>query len=103
MLIILFIPFPTVDPQMTKAQPPKTLDDFLSLLEAQNMTVAAWAREKGLPLGEVYSLLRGRTIGKRGAARTIVIAMGLKPPPMHKPGKPLQRTEVRARAARAAA
>lgn len=88
---------------MTKPQPPKTLDDFLSRLESQNKTVAAWAREQGLPLGEVYSVLRGRTIGKRGAAREIVIAMGLKPPPMHKPGKPLQRTDVRPRAARAAA
>lgn len=81
----------------------KSIDGFLAELQEQNKTVACWARERGLALHDVYMVIRGRTMGRRGAARDVLIAMGITPPPMYGPAKPLQRTSVTPRVARAAA
>lgn len=59
-----------------------TLQSFLKGLESQNKTLASWARDHGFSVGEVYSLSRGRTMGRRGQAREILKAMGVEPPPM---------------------
>ena len=80
LLIIAFTLFPTLNAYMKSATP--TLKPFLKGLEDQNKTLASWAREQGFALGEVYALTRGRTQGRRGQAREILIAMGITPPPM---------------------
>lgn len=67
---------------MKKAAPPKTINDFLAELEAQNKTLSQWARENGVRIDNVYQLLAGRTTGSRGKCREILIAMGVPPPPM---------------------
>lgn len=87
---------------MSKHRTPQTLHAFLCDLERQNKTVAAWAREKGLALHDVYMVIRGRTMGRSGKAREVLIAMGIDPPPMFGPAKPLMRASVRPRVARAA-
>lgn len=88
---------------MSKARTPKTLQTFLCSLERQNKTVAAWSRERGLALHDVYMVIRGRTMGRSGKAREVLIAMGIEPPPMYGPAKPLARACVRPRSARSAA
>lgn len=59
-----------------------TLSEFLSQLEKQNKTLSDWAREHGFSLHMVFSVARGRSNGKRGQSRDILIAMGVEPPPM---------------------
>lgn len=65
------------------ATSPKTVAEFLTSLEAKEMTVAQWAREKGLPARTVYSLIKGRYTGRTGQAREVLKAMGLPTPPIH--------------------
>lgn len=67
---------------MKKSDTPKTLDGFLSSLEAQEITVADWARSKGFAVRAVYAVISGHHTGTRGKAREVLKAMGLKPPPM---------------------
>lgn len=67
---------------MKKAAPPKTINDFLAELEAQNKSLSQWARENRIRIDNVYQLLAGRTTGTRGKCREILIAMGVTPPPM---------------------
>lgn len=38
---------------MKKAAPPKTINDFLAELEAQNKTLSQWARENGVRIDNV--------------------------------------------------
>tara|TARA_B100001105_G_scaffold252807_1_gene245117 strand:- start:10360 stop:10599 length:240 start_codon:yes stop_codon:yes gene_type:complete len=68
---------------MRKITPPKTLEMFLKELEAQNKTVAEWARERNLDLNVVYMVVRGRAVGRRGKCRQAMHAMGIQLPPMH--------------------
>lgn len=76
-----------------------TLQSFLRGLEGQNKTLASWAREHGFDVGEVYSLSRGRTKGRRGQAREILKAMGIEPPPMFRAEAARQKADVAAHAA----
>lgn len=57
-------------------------DKFLKQLERQNKSVASWCREQGFALNDAYMVLGGRTVGRRGKARTILSAMGGRPPQM---------------------
>lgn len=61
---------------------PTPLQRFLHRLQNENKSLAAWAKEQGFPLCDVYDISRGRTQGKRGQARQILIAMGVEPPQM---------------------
>lgn len=47
-------------------------------LEAQGLTIAGWARERGLPPRAVYDVLAGRNRGKFGAAHAIAVLLGIK-------------------------
>lgn len=79
---------------MTKSNTPKTLDGFLSSLEAQEITLSDWARRHGFPVRSVYAVISGHHTGTRGKAREVMKAMGVKPPPMYVN----QKAAVRARA-----
>lgn len=61
----------------------KTLDDFLSGLDAQGITVTEWARSRGFPARSVYAVISGHHTGTRGKARAVLTAMGIEPPPSH--------------------
>ena len=50
-----------------------------ALFEAQGISVAAWAREHGFPVGLVYRVLRGEAKCLRGASHEIAVALKLKP------------------------
>lgn len=67
---------------MDEANSYKSLSQFLNELEEQNKTLSDWAREKDFPLALVFAVARGRITGKRGQSREILIAMGVRPPPM---------------------
>lgn len=72
----------------------RTIKDFLAELEAKELTVTAWAREKSLPVRAVFSLISGHYSGHHGKAREVLKAMGVKPPPVHvKRGARWQRTQ----------
>jgi gp16 family phage-associated protein len=69
---------------MKRRTAPQTLDEFLNSLEAQDKTLADWARENGFRPKQVYSVASQQHTGAHGTARQIVKAMGLKPPPMRR-------------------
>lgn len=50
-----------------------------ALFEAHGMSVAAWAREYGFPVGLVYRVLRGEAKCLRGTSHEIAVALNLKP------------------------
>ena len=61
----------------------RTMDEFLSHLERQNKTLSQWAKEQKFSLDVVYSVTRGKALGKRGDARRVYLAMGLQPATMY--------------------
>jgi len=67
---------------MNKRSAPNPLDEFLSRLEASETTLAEWARAHNLPVRAVYSVISGHHTGRRGTARQVLKAMGIKPPPV---------------------
>lgn len=46
--------------------------------EANGLSFAQWADEHGFRKANVYSVLSGRTKGRRGEAHKIALALGLK-------------------------
>jgi gp16 family phage-associated protein len=54
-------------------------NDIKLLFEAHGMSVAAWAREYGFPVGLVYRVLRGEAKCLRGTSHEIAVALKLKP------------------------
>lgn len=46
--------------------------------EADGKTVSEWADAHGFPRDAVYALLSGRTVGRRGQAYRIAVALGIK-------------------------
>ena len=64
---------------------PRTPADFLRELQKKDMTVADWCRERGYSQQLAYSVIKGRSVGRRGEARAIAKAMGLSVPDMHRP------------------
>lgn len=57
----------------------RSVDDFLHFLDEQNKPISEWAKEHGFSLDAVYAVTRGKARGKRGAARRVFLAMGVKP------------------------
>lgn len=51
------------------------------MFEIQGVTVTDWARANGFTANIVYTLLSGRTRGRRGKAHQAAVALGLKPRP----------------------
>lgn len=64
----------------------KSVEDFLSELEKENITLAEWSRRNNLDMQAVYTVCNGRALGRRGNTRQVMAAMGLPLPPMHKNG-----------------
>lgn len=56
-----------------------TREEVLRHFELAGWTVTAWAREHSFKPVNVYSVLAGRTHGRRGEAHRIAIALKLKP------------------------
>ncbi|WP_449284075.1 hypothetical protein [Luteimonas qiangzhengi] len=46
--------------------------------EANGLSIAHWADKNGFRKANVYSVLSGRTKGRRGEAHRIALALGLK-------------------------
>ena len=46
--------------------------------EDSGMTVAEWARRHGFSVGCVYDVLRGKSLGRRGEAHRVAVALGIK-------------------------
>lgn len=65
---------------MSKKPEPRTLDQFLTELADNDLTIKEWARQKGLSFNAVYMVVHGRSSGIRGEARKVVRAMGLPVP-----------------------
>ena len=61
---------------------PRSLQQFVDALGAQNVSVAEWARKNGFPREMVYGILRGRLKGRRGQTRDALERMGVQPPPV---------------------
>jgi gp16 family phage-associated protein len=59
------------------------MEDFLRDLAQEKKTIADWSRERGFDMNDVYMVVRGASIGKRGKSRAILEAMGIELPPMH--------------------
>lgn len=57
----------------------RTRDEVLRLFELQGVSVSDWARAHNFRRENVYSVLAGRTRGRRGEAHRISVALGLKP------------------------
>lgn len=61
-----------------KANLTRTPEAARADLEQRGISVAAFAREHGLPYGIVYQVLTGQKKGRRGAAHTAAVLLGLK-------------------------
>lgn len=46
--------------------------------DQQGLSISDWAAERGFKRDQVYSLLNGRTAGRRGVAHAIAVELGLK-------------------------
>lgn len=57
----------------------RTRDEVLRLFELQGVSVSDWAKAHNFRRENVYSVLAGRTRGRRGEAHRISVALGLKP------------------------
>jgi len=57
----------------------RTRQEALTWFQDSGETVAEWALSNGFPPAVVYSLLAGRTKGRRGQAHRAAVALGLKP------------------------
>ena len=44
----------------------------------RGLSISGWARERGFKCELVYSILNGRTTGRRGQSHAIAIALGMK-------------------------
>lgn len=52
--------------------------DARANFDAQGLAVTEWANAQGFKPEDVYSVLSGRTKGRRGQAHLIAVALGLK-------------------------
>ena len=78
--------------------PLRSPEELRRLFEARGDSVTDWARARGFKRETVYSLLRGRSRGRRGEAHRAAVALGLKAPaPEDEPGIPDQVTRDDAR------
>lgn len=57
----------------------RTVQEAREWFELSGQTVTQWSRDHGFRPEVVYSLLAGRTRGRRGDAHRAAVALGLKP------------------------
>lgn len=63
---------------MTQEQIDKKIAAFRAELDARGETISDYCRRKGLDYDAMFSVLRGRSKGKRGNAHKVFVALGLK-------------------------
>lgn len=56
----------------------KTREEVIAAFAARGVCVSEWAKQHGFRRENVYSVLAGRTRGRRGEAHAVAIALGLK-------------------------
>jgi gp16 family phage-associated protein len=67
----------------------RTPEEAREWLERHGVPVSDWARAHGFDPTVVFSLLSGRTRGRRGIAYAAAIALGLRAPPSDDEAPPL--------------
>lgn len=67
--------------QSDKSNACRTRAEVLEMFENEGLTISDWARVNGFAANVVYTLLSGRTLGRRGKAHKAAVALGLKPQP----------------------
>ncbi len=71
---------------LRNANPPRagvrTAADVREDFFARGETVTGWASRNGFERHAVYAVLSGRTVGRRGAAHRIAVALGIKAAPI---------------------
>lgn len=55
-----------------------TAEDAKAAFELLGKPIGHWADEHGFPRADVYAVINGRTVGKRGRAHQIAVALGIK-------------------------
>lgn len=55
-----------------------TVEEVKQWFFREGLPVNEWARAHGFPPETVYALLAGRTVGRRGQAHRVAVALGLK-------------------------
>ncbi|MDE2342243.1 MAG: DNA-binding protein [Betaproteobacteria bacterium] len=63
----------------------RTAADVREDFFARGETVTGWALRHGFERHAVYAVLSGRTVGRRGAAHRIAVALGIKAAPDLRP------------------
>lgn len=58
-----------------------TTQEWKDWFGAQGLTISQWAADHGFKSEEVYAVLSGRTVGRRGRAHEVAVALGIKLPP----------------------
>jgi len=56
----------------------KTREEVIAAFEARGVCISEWAKRHGFRRENVYSVLAGRTRGRRGEAHAVAVALGLK-------------------------
>lgn len=59
-------------------QPLRTANEVRAWLERHGVSVSEWARAHGFPPTVVFSVLSGRTRGRRGEAHRVAVALHIK-------------------------
>jgi gp16 family phage-associated protein len=59
----------------------RTKEQVQEWFETHGIAISDWAKENGFTANVVYTLLSGRTRGRRGEAHRAAIALGMKPTP----------------------
>jgi len=67
----------------------RTVADVRQDFFERGETVTGWASRHGFERHAVYAVLSGRTVGRRGAAHRIAVALGIKAAPDLRP-EPIQ-------------
>ncbi len=80
-----------VTTNLMRQQTLRTPEQAREWLDRHGVPVSEWARANGFEPSVVFSLLSGRTRGRRGMAYTAAIALGLKASPTGHEEPPLVR------------
>jgi len=65
---------------MQKQAALRTPAEVRSWFERTGTSISDWCKDKGLPAPVVYSLLSGRSRGRRGVAHVAALELGIKAP-----------------------
>ena len=63
---------------MTRKKGLKTPEEVRADFDRRGESLAEWARQNGFPPSRVYDVVQRRTLGVRGEAHRIAVALGIK-------------------------